>query len=136
MQLDWTPNLSFGHDEIDKQHQELFKAFDDFIRGCARGEAKVNLLELHGYLEDYIENHFSAEETLMRRHGFPGITHHLREHQGFRKKIATLRDELSGDGPTLPILVQTNKALVAWLVHHIQEMDQLFGKHLKETGQL
>lgn len=136
MRLEWTPALSFGHQKIDAQHQALFKAFDDFIRGCARGEARETLKALHGYLQQYVEEHFREEEAVMQQHGFPGLTHHKREHQSFCSRLVALRDDLSGDAATLSVLVQTNKALVAWLVHHVQEMDQQLGRFLKEQGHL
>lgn len=132
MQLEWTPALSVGHKQIDKQHQELFQAFDDFIRGCARGEAKETLLKLHGYLQKYVDEHFRDEEALMTRCGYPDLEGQKRDHQKFQGRLAELRRDLEGDSPTLPVLVQTNRALVSWLVNHVQEKDRQLGQFLNE----
>ena len=132
MQLTWTPALSIGNEEIDKQHIALFGYFRDFVDGCSRGEAKETLIELHDRLKDYVEHHFQAEEALMLQVNFPGLGEHKRKHQNFRHRLADIRQEISSQGPTLINIIQTNKALVSWLVQHVQDLDQCFGAFLKE----
>lgn len=132
MQLNWTPSLSIGHDEIDKQHIALFGIFSDFVDGCAKGDAKETLIELHERLQHYTDHHFAAEEALMQKVGFPDLEQHRRKHQVFRQRLADLRQQISSQGPTLMNLIQTNKTLVAWLTEHVQELDQSFGAYLKK----
>ena len=132
MQLIWTPALSIGNEEIDKQHIALFGYFADFVDGCARGEARETLLELHDRLKNYVEDHFQAEEALMHQVKFPDLVMHRRKHQSFRSSLADIRQQISTQGPTLMSVIQTNKALVSWLVQHVQDLDQSFGEFLKE----
>ena len=132
MELKWTPALSIGHDMIDSQHIELFSLFDKFIEGCAKGEGKPTLLKLHASLKEYTNTHFRAEEALMQGSNYPGLARHQREHQKFQKDISEISGQISDQGPTLISLVQTNKALVSWLVNHVQETDQKFGRFLNE----
>jgi len=132
MELIWTPALSIGIEEIDKQHIALFGFFGDFVDGCSRGEAKETLLELHDRLKDYVDHHFQAEEALMQQVNFPDLDQHRRKHQSFRECLADIRQQISSQGPTLMTIIQTNKALVAWLVQHVQDLDQCFGEFLKE----
>ena len=132
MELKWTPALSIGNDMIDRQHRELFGFFDMFLEGCAHGEGKATLLKLHGRLKEYTITHFRAEEALMQRSNYPGLARHQREHQRFQQDISDLSGKISDQGPTLMSLVQTNKALVTWLVNHVQETDQHFGRFLTE----
>ena len=132
MQLTWNPALSIGNEEIDKQHIALFGFFGDFVDGCSRGEAKDKLLELHDRLKDYVEHHFQAEEALMQQVNFPDLIEHRRKHQSFRLRLSDIRQQISSQGPTLMNIIHTNKALVSWLVQHVQDLDQTFGEYLKE----
>ena len=133
MELVWTPALSIGHEEIDKQHIALFGFFRDFVDGCSQGEAKETLIELHARLKDYAEHHFALEEALMQQVKFPDLDLHRRKHQSFSKRLADIRQQISSEGPTLMNIIQTNKALVTWLVQHVQDLDQSFGEYLKEN---
>ena len=132
MELTWTPALSIGNEEIDKQHIALFGFFGDFVDGCSRGEGKETLLELHDHLKEYVVYHFRAEEALMQQVNFPDLDLHRRKHQSFRERLSDIRQQISSQGPTLMNIIETNKALVAWLVQHVQAFDQSFGKFLKE----
>ena len=51
MEVSWKPSLRIGHDLIDSQHVELFRLFDEFIAGSAKGTGKDALLELHQALQ-------------------------------------------------------------------------------------
>lgn len=132
MELNWTPALSIGHEEIDSQHIALFKHFRDFVDGCSQGDAKETLIELHARLKDYADQHFAAEEALMQQVGFPDLDMHRRKHQVFRQRLADIRQQIAAQGPTLMNIIQTNKTLVTWLVEHVQELDQSFGAYLKQ----
>lgn len=130
MEVSWKPSLRIGHDLIDSQHVELFRLFDEFIAGSAKGTGKDALLELHQALENYTKEHFQEEEALMEDAGYPKLEQHRREHQRFKSELAALRSQVTAQGPSLMNLVQTNKTLVAWLVNHVQERDQAFGDFL------
>lgn len=133
MQLTWTPALRIGHEEIDQQHIALFDHFHDFINGCSKGEARETLIELHDRLKEYAEHHFAAEEALMQQVNYPDLDLHRRKHQSFRQRLAEIRQQISTEGPTLMTIIQTNKALVTWLVQHVQDLDQNFGDFLKKN---
>lgn len=132
MELSWNPSLKIGHDIIDSQHVELFGLFDAFVDGCANGAGKETLLQLHQGLIDYTINHFQAEEGYMAEVGYPKLQQHQREHQRFKGDLAAIRKQISQEGPTLMALIQTNKALVSWLVNHVRDKDQNFGEFLAD----
>jgi hemerythrin len=134
MELTWTPALNIGHDTIDQQHVELFGLFDEFIDGSARGEAKDTLIVLHDRLKEYAEVHFNEEEALMQQANYPKLAQHKRAHDTFRNRLAEIRQQINVQGPTLMALIETNKALVSWLVNHVKEVDQQFGQYLKDNS--
>ncbi len=130
MQLEWTPSLSIGHEKIDQQHINLFRYFDEFLEGCSQGAARQNLLTLHNRLKDYVEQHFGEEEELMLRSGYPNSAYHQKAHLSFRKRLSELRQQIEEQGPTLIAVVDTNKALVSWLISHVQREDLKLGEFL------
>jgi len=131
MTLEWTKDLAIGNPVIDRQHQSLFAKFNDFLEGCNQGLAQEPLLELFSFLDRYVEEHFRAEEGLMRKAGYPGFSEHRDEHLQFQAKLKELEEELRITGITPQILIRTNKALIFWLTTHIRQVDPLFGSFLK-----
>lgn len=134
MEITWTPSLRIGHDKIDEQHVELFGLFDALVEGSVKGEAKETLIVLHDRLKEYAEVHFRDEEALMQQANYPKFAQHKRAHDTFRNRLAEIRQQISTQGPTLMVLIETNKALVSWLVNHVKEVDQLFGQYLSERS--
>ena len=135
MELTWTPALRIGNEMIDSQHVELFGFFDKFVDGCANGKGKETLIDLHKSLKEYANSHFRDEEALMQSSGYPDIEQHKREHRKFQRDMSELREKISAHGVTLIDLVQTNKALVGWLVNHVKEVDQKFGSFLNDAAE-
>lgn len=131
MRLTWSPSYSIGHELIDRQHIQLFTYFDEFLTASSQGAAKQALIEVHSRLDEYTKVHFSAEEKLMRDSGYPELAQHRRQHLSFQKRLAELRQQILEQGPTLMVLVQTNKALVDWLINHVQTQDQKVGEFLQ-----
>ncbi len=134
MDLRWNPSLALGHPLIDAQHQELFAQFDRFLAACDQGAALQQLQELFGFLDDYVNSHFTAEEGLMHESGYPQREEHARMHKEFSQRLTQLRAELARDGVTVSILIHTNKALLHWLTGHIQEIDRRFASYLAEKA--
>jgi hemerythrin len=66
--------------------------------------------------------------------GYPDIGQHKREHRKFQRDMSELSERISAHGVTLIDLVQTNKALVSWLVNYVQAVDQKFGSFLKDAA--
>jgi hemerythrin len=134
MEIKWTSALEIGHDVIDSQHIELFGLFDKFVDGCAKGQGKDSLVELHQSIQVYVENHFRDEEALMEKSGYPGLEQQKREHLKFSREVTELGETISRQGVTLIELVQTNKLLVNWLRSHVQNVDQAFGDYLRDQA--
>jgi len=128
MSLEWSDDLAVGHPEIDAQHRSLFAQFGALLDACERQRGAEQLRELFGFLDDYVERHFGAEQELMARHDYPQAERHEAEHRAFTARLAGLRRELEGGAPALAVLIRTNKALIYWLTEHIREVDtQLAG---------
>ena len=133
MSLQWSEDLAVGYPLIDSQHRSLFDQFAQFVAACDRHRGPEQLRELFGFLDDYVSRHFRAEEELMRRHNFPETARHREEHQVFTAKLDGLKKELAATGPTIQVLIRTNKALIYWLTEHIREVDTRLASHLRQS---
>ena len=130
MSMAWSEDLAIGVAQIDQQHRELFRRFDDLLVACRQGQGRSRLVELYDFLADYVESHFADEEALMRAKGFPQLGEHLAQHAKFRAQMASLTAILSVQGPSIALLVETNQKVMAWLVEHIRKTDRALAAHL------
>jgi len=132
--LEWNDALGVGHTLIDTQHREIFARFDALLEGCSTGHAAASLQELFDFLDGYVREHFHAEEALMHELDYPQREQHVAEHRDFTRRLATLRNELAGNGVTPEVLIGTNKAMIYWLTHHIRTVDTPLADFLTAPG--
>lgn len=134
MAMTWTPRLAVGNERIDQQHQELFRRFDRLLDACRERRGKEELVDLFEFLNQYVVTHFQEEEQLMLRHGYPEISAHQALHRQFIEDMRNSSRQLRDEGPSLELVVNTNQALLHWLIRHIQQVDVQMGNYLKAQG--
>ena len=134
MSIEWSNDLLTGVAEIDSQHREIFRRVNKLSAACGEGTGKEEVLRLLLFLEDYVKEHFAAEERSQLRHGFPDYAAHKSQHARFIADLARLTAEVKAEGATLSLVIMTNKTLASWLVQHIMKMDQDFAKFLGKEG--
>jgi hemerythrin len=131
MPIEWTNSLATGVTEIDGQHKEIFKRVRRLSDACSEGKGREEVLKLLLFLEDYVKEHFAAEEKLQVRSGYPEYAQHKSQHTRFIADIARLATAFKTEGATLSLVIMTNKTLTAWLVQHISKTDMELAAHLK-----
>jgi hemerythrin len=134
MLIQWSEQLAVGHAEIDHQHRQLIDKFNKFILACHVDNRKEHLIELFNFLDRYVVMHFREEELIMERHHYPELTSHRKEHLNFIQRLTELRRELDKSGPTVSVLIHTNKTLLFWLTNHIKQIDVAFGRYLTSVS--
>jgi len=132
MSLEWNDNLRVDHPAIDAQHREIFKRFESLLEACNQGRARESLQELFGFLDTYVQEHFSAEEELMQRYAYIERESHCAEHRDFIARLGELKNELNKNGVTPLVVIRTNKTLIYWLTHHIRTIDSGLGSFLAQ----
>jgi hemerythrin len=131
MALTWSPQLMVGLDEIDRQHQELFRHVDDLVEACNQGTGVEYVSRMIAFLDEYAAKHFDVEERYMAEFGYPKINYHRAEHQVFRKNLAALKDRLAAEGPGPKLLNATHAMVVTWLNNHVRNVDKELAAFLK-----
>jgi hemerythrin len=116
MSLEWMDGYKIGHDEIDAQHQELFRLANKFLNATD----KVTLTECAMGLFLYTRTHFDHEEQLMKSIGYPAIEMHLAQHT---ELISLLNDVASNIEDESMDMQDLEFFLSAWLIGHIGSSD-------------
>ncbi len=129
----WSEDLATGVETIDDQHKEIFRRADRLSAACSEGKGKEEVLKLVEFLEDYIKEHFAAEERLQMRNAYPDYASHKALHTQFVAEVARLTTALKEEGATLPLVIMTNKTVTSWLVQHISKIDMEFASYLRNS---
>lgn len=134
MSIEWDDSLATGIEEIDSQHREIFNRFGKLYSACSAGKGRDEVLQLLDFLHEYVKSHFSAEEKLQFRHGYPEQAGHRQLHQRFMQDVERLERSFKSEGATLALVIQTNQTLTSWLIQHISKADMEFTRYLKQQG--
>ncbi|MDA8433088.1 MAG: bacteriohemerythrin [Nitrospiraceae bacterium] len=131
MAIEWTPDLATGVDLIDAQHKELFSRINNLLEACKQGKGKEEVGKTIAFLEQYVVEHFSAEEKQMSSAGYPAAPAHKAQHHIFMENFSSLKQKFEAEGPGVHIVVGTNQFVVDWLRSHIRKLDKELGQFLK-----
>lgn len=131
--LEWTPALAVGVEDVDEQHRELFRRAERLITAL-RGGHREEVLPLLSFLEGYVVFHFEAEERLMRERRYPGLDAHAAAHKRFREDYAAMMAQFLRAGPTALLALTVHNWLSDWLRAHIGEADRELGRWIGERG--
>lgn len=132
--VEWQDNLSIGVLEVDIQHKLLFEKFNAFLEACRDTTEADPIQRLFWFLEAYAITHFTEEEKLMQRVGFPDYLKHREEHAEFKSEIVTLKERLQKEGPTAPLVSHIKMFISRWLINHISQMDRPLAPYVKAAG--
>ncbi|OJX79282.1 bacteriohemerythrin [Magnetospirillum sp. 64-120] len=127
--MTWKESLSTDVTSVDRQHQELMAAAQDFFTrihdGLSRGEMVVGL----DRLIDLVADHFDHEERVMRNIALPSLATHTHLHRGLLEEIREFREETAmGMNERSPADIE--HFLNVWLYRHIVEEDLKIFQHL------
>lgn len=122
----WTPALSTGVTLLDEHHKSIFHWLAELEAAAAD---KRRLLGVYSVarLKHYADEHFTAEETLMKAADYPDLAEHMAEHAQFRVKLAELQARSIGQD----VSSDTVEFLKDWFVNHIAKTDMAYVPYLK-----
>lgn len=129
-QAGWRDNLSLSEPQMDREHGALIAEADEFSAAVDAGASRAELeMRLTRLIEGF-QDHFDAEENLMRSRGFPWLEPHIDEHRKLIGQMRELRDALGSGG------VKLCDALVLfvrmWAEQHIKGPDASLAQFLHE----
>jgi hemerythrin len=129
--MSWDSSLSTGIDVVDFQHMQLVKSTEAFAEVCSNGASKDYVNKTLNFLEDYVVEHFSTEETLQRSCDYPRFAQHKRCHDYFIKDFTEVKDKIDEQGYSMEVMNELSSFLIDWIIDHIAQEDLTFGKYYK-----
>ena len=80
-------------------------------------------------LSNYAQEHFAAEEGLLRACGYPDYAEHRVEHEDYVQKIGDLREKLNGGRQDVARRIVN--FMREWWVRHIMSSDRSYARFLQ-----
>jgi hemerythrin-like metal-binding protein len=134
MAIQWDKSLAVGVKLVDEQHQELFRMVNGLMEALLKGQSKVELENLLGFLGRYVVDHFGTEEKLMAQYRYPDAPKHKQQHADFVQTFLGVKAEFEKTGATATVSIAVNKVVCTWLREHIGGSDVALGKFLRTAG--
>jgi hemerythrin-like metal-binding protein len=125
----WKDEYSVGVEKIDRQHRHLFEIINKLIGHSGTSKDPGLVSETLTEMLNYAKEHFSTEEELMQKYGYPEIEQHREQHIYFFKTTA----ELSINALNKQSMVSDEiiEFLKMWLTLHILKCDMKYKEFFK-----
>ncbi len=116
--IEWRDGFKIGVAQVDEEHRHLFT----LVRALNLASVDQTVEELL----EYVVTHFSHEQDMMEKSGYPAFEQHLKLHEEFAAQVADfLGDGVEWDEDRVQEL---RRFLNKWLIGHIMTHDLRFGK--------
>jgi hemerythrin-like metal-binding protein len=135
MRNHWDSKFITGNDDIDEQHQELYRQIDMLVDACYRGENREIITKTVDSVEQYVIEHFQAEEQLLLVYKSPELEIHKREHEEFVGHIARLKKIFDLPEADYMMAVDTINMLIGWAGQHIINRDMIFCRYMQARAE-
>lgn len=116
MSLQWNDRYKIGDEEIDAQHQQLFR----LVNTVLAAKDKETLTACAMALFQYTREHFAHEEQLMKRLQYPAMAGHLAQHESLITRLSEVAARIANGTLDHRVL---EAFLSDWLLNHIATSD-------------
>jgi len=120
----WNSILETGHKKIDEQHRQLFDALNNIAVAYREERGTKEIFKTLSFLTNYTVMHFSTEEALMQKCGYPEYEKHKKNHDDFKESVLEFLEKFQEEGPSEDLIVTVTAAVGDWLVSHIRVDDK------------
>ena len=128
----WSDDFLVGNSTIDTQHKELVRLTNEFYAGVQMGGlvAKVYFMQTIKGAVQYVKTHFTDEEALMQKAGFPQYEEHKKQHENFVAEVTQqVKAFESEDNPDPAGFVEY---LMNWVLKHIASSDKMYSPYVSK----
>jgi hemerythrin len=125
-------SCAVGIRAMDDQHGILIDTLNELRQQLERGSGNAKLCQQMARLVEFADMHFSCEENLLRRHGFPGLEAHCEAHQNLLDQIrhAVGAADRTSEAEFLRVLTY----LRGQYRDHVETLDRQYGEWLNAHG--
>lgn len=130
--LVWRHAYQCGEETIDRQHEDIFLRCNSIVHAVENGDVSCDKLpEMLARLIDELAVHFQYEESVLSRHGYPGLDTHSQQHQALIERARDLhRLAIARE---LPVAEMVSFIEWDWVAQHILTDDHEFATFLKKA---
>ena len=130
----WQDAYNVGVDVIDEDHKKLMNLINGLKMAVRYHTGEHFEKQAMDELAEWTQTHFSREERLMQRHGYPGYEAHKKIHDAMLTRVAGYAEDYNERGHDA--IVDLAPVVKDWLVNHIYKVDQEYAAFLQEKGLL
>jgi hemerythrin len=130
MALHYPDQLIFGIAEIDQQHRDLYKMYNEFSDALEGGRGEVGVRQLFIQLEDVTLYHFRFEQRLIEKSNYPDAEAHLQEHIQTIETFSRFKSLINSDKLSKVLLMSIKRYLIRVLINHVKNSDLSLCNHL------
>ncbi len=134
----WKDKYRIGVELIDQQHKELFGRVSNFlqaVQGEGRWEEKLEQVKsTMEFMQNYVVEHFAAEEQFQREISFPEYETHKRVHDDFKATVNDYAARFAQAGYSQDLVQEFGAKLMTWLIMHVAAADQRIGAYVRKQG--
>ena len=127
--IPWTDRLSLGIDKIDAQHRELVGLVNQLHRAMKRQAGARESEAVLRKLAEYTQYHFSFEEKIFDKYGYPQAGPHKQAHRDLLQAVTQFQQDLQAGKAGLSMKLMD--FLNQWLREHIMKTDRAYVTHLR-----
>ncbi len=134
MQIEWHDENSVGVQSIDKQHMRLVSIINDLFKAILADKAHDVLHSILEELAKYTAYHFSYEEHLLTKHGYPThmLEEHIAEHRELTTRIYDFMVKFNAKEATIDL--ELYDFLRSWMEQHLCDTDKKYSGFLQSKG--
>ena len=125
----WEPSLSVNIDVIDGQHKRIVDYINELDTACLEKD-REKVSEVLSGLVDYTITHFTFEEDLMAKSGYPLSDSHKKVHEAF---IAHINNYVKQHEAGVDVTRKLMSELQVWLTSHIKNDDKDYSPYVKKS---
>ena len=130
----WDESYSVYMKDLDNQHMKLFDIINKFYDLMATNQTNEAIVAVTAEMKKYALLHFTHEESILKKKGFPRFKSHQARHQEFVDKINDVEARLA-KGQIVSTL-DIAKFLRTWLLEHVKIEDKSFANYFKNNNLL
>lgn len=132
--IEWSDKFSVGISLLDEQHKRLIDMINRLIEFHNITSLSESIIETLRSMTTYARTHFEDEEKIMIDYSYPDYTSHKKQHEEFKKQVASFYSST----PISVDALNTNvvEYLKSWLIYHILKEDMKYKRFYNEKGLL
>lgn len=127
----WGPELDIGMPEVNRQHLRLVALINELHRTLNGNYGLEAVKRIVQGLVDYTANHFTYEEELFERFGYPQTKEHKEKHAKLVGQVIEFQRRV---GRGEDVADELMAFLKSWLINHIQKSDKEYTHFMLSHG--